>query len=191
MSLACVGSTRIVPATLGLPPLTGVCFPCLHCSGSRLLYRERALSWVRFQFSGTPQKRGLGWACILCLPQPEQLRPPGAGRAHSPQVRCAFSPPRSQPQSPCAPWVRLVSVLQSWSLATTLPADVNCPESQEVFGQKLEACLQFGRGAISGTKFAPFPSPLPPASGGRWAGPLRARSSLELLSPFVCEWPAG
>ena len=54
--------------------------------------------------------------------------------SHSPQVRCAFSPPRSQPQSPCAPWVRLVSVLQSWSLATTLPADVNCPESQEVFG---------------------------------------------------------
>ena len=25
-----------------------VCFPCLHCSGSRLLYRERALSCVHF-----------------------------------------------------------------------------------------------------------------------------------------------
>ena len=48
MSLACVGSTRSVPATLGLPPLTGVCFPCLHCSGSRLLSRERALSCVHF-----------------------------------------------------------------------------------------------------------------------------------------------
>ena len=30
--------------------------------------------------------------------------------------------------------VRLVSVLGSWSLAVTLPADVNHPESQEVFG---------------------------------------------------------
>ena len=33
-----------------------------------------------------------------------------------------------------AGWVRLVSVLGSWSLAMTLPADVNHPESQEVFG---------------------------------------------------------
>ena len=46
MSLACVGSTRSVPATVGLPPLTGVCFPCLHCSGSRLL--KWALSCVHF-----------------------------------------------------------------------------------------------------------------------------------------------
>ena len=46
--------------------------------------------------------------------------------------------------------------------------------------------------AVSGAEFAPFPSPLPPASGG--AGPVRsqfaassqpASSSLELLSPFV------
>ena len=51
--------------------------------------------------------------------------------------------------------------------------------------------MQFGRGAISGTKFAPFPSPLPPASGGRWAGPLRARSSLELLSPSFVLRTAG
>ena len=44
MSLACVGSTRSVPATLGLPRSQRVCFPRLHCSGSRLLYRELALS---------------------------------------------------------------------------------------------------------------------------------------------------
>ena len=48
MSLACVGSPRSVPATLGLPLLTGVCFPRLHCSGSRLLSRERALRCVDF-----------------------------------------------------------------------------------------------------------------------------------------------
>ena len=34
-----------------------VCFPHQHCLGSRLLYRERALSWVWFQFLGTPQKQ--------------------------------------------------------------------------------------------------------------------------------------
>ena len=36
--------------------------------------------------------------------------------------------------------------------------------------------------AVSGAEFAPFPSPLPPVSGGGWAGPLLASSSLELLS---------
>ena len=47
-----------------------VCFPHLHCSGSRLLYREWALSCMLFQFSGTPQKCRLGWTCVLCLPHP-------------------------------------------------------------------------------------------------------------------------
>ena len=47
-SLACVGSTRSVLATVGLPPLMA---RVLHCSGSQLLYMERALSCVWFQFS--------------------------------------------------------------------------------------------------------------------------------------------
>ena len=55
---------------LGLPQLVGVCFPRLHRSGSQLLYMERTLHCVRFQFLGPPQKRGLGWACVLCLPRP-------------------------------------------------------------------------------------------------------------------------
>ena len=45
--------------------------------------------------------------------------------------------------------------------------------------------MQFGRGAVSGAEFAPFPSPLPPASGRGWAGPQLASTFLELLSPFV------
>ena len=93
--------------------------------------------------------------------------------------------------------VHLVSNLGSWPLAVILLADVDHPESQEVFGYKLEACLQFGRGPISGAEFAPFPSPLPPASGGGWASPPPASSSLELLSPFVLRragsvfWPVN
>ena len=57
-----------------------VCFPSVHSSDSRLLCWE--LSDVgpglhalprskafRFRFSGTPQRRRLGWACILSLSQ--------------------------------------------------------------------------------------------------------------------------
>ena len=53
----------------GFAPAHGVCLPHLHCSGSQLLYMERALRCVRFQFSGTTQKRRFGWACVLCLPR--------------------------------------------------------------------------------------------------------------------------
>ena len=63
MSL-CVGSARRVPATLGLPRIGVSVISRLHCSGSRLLYMERALRWVRFQFSGPPQKRGFGCASV-------------------------------------------------------------------------------------------------------------------------------
>ena len=74
------------------------------------VYTAQALScfigsqpWVAFQFSGTPQRRGLLWACVLCLPRPEQLGQPGAWQAHSPWVQCTLSPQRSQPQFPRAP----------------------------------------------------------------------------------------
>ena len=57
-----------------------VCFPSLHCSDSRLLCWELsevgpglcALSRskpLRFRFLSTLQRRGLCWACVLCLSQ--------------------------------------------------------------------------------------------------------------------------
>ena len=57
-----------------------VCFPSLHCSGSRLLCWElsEAGPWLyafprsellRLRFSGTPQRCRLGWACVLCPSQ--------------------------------------------------------------------------------------------------------------------------
>ena len=86
----CVGSIPRVPATLGLPR-TGVSV----LSPSTLLrlpaaYMEQALCWVRFQFSGPPQKRGFCCACVLCLPQPQRLRQPGAWTP-SPRVWRALS----------------------------------------------------------------------------------------------------
>ena len=115
----------------GFAPLTGVCFPRLHCSGSRLLYMERALRCLRFQFSGSPQKRGLGCAGVLCLPRPSSSGSqelagctlPGCG-APSPLP----GPSLSSPPPPCR------SSACALCLATTLPADVDHPESQEVFG---------------------------------------------------------
>ena len=54
-----------------------VCFLSLHCSGSRLLWQELSDAGpgfhalprskpLRFRFSGTPQRRRLDWACVLC-----------------------------------------------------------------------------------------------------------------------------
>ena len=57
-----------------------VCFPSLHCSGSRLLCQELSEAGpglhalvrskqLRFRFLGTPQRHRLGWTCILCPSQ--------------------------------------------------------------------------------------------------------------------------
>ena len=81
ISLACVGSACC--QLHWVCPRSGlVCFHGLHFSGSRLLCWElseagpglRALprsKLLRFRFLGTPQRRRLGWACILC---PSQVR---------------------------------------------------------------------------------------------------------------------
>ena len=49
---------------------------------------------------------------------------------------------------------------------------------------------QFGRGAVSGAEFAPFPSPLPPASCGD--GPVLRQLALlwNCSVPLFSEWPA-
>ena len=119
-----------------------LCFPRLHCSGSRPLYMERALSWVRFQFSAPPQKRGFGCACVLCLPQPQQSRQPGAW-APSPWARRTFSL--------CSPSAR-----PRWGLRKS--SDRN----------RGPVC-RVGGGGFSGAEFAPCLSPclLPPAGMGR------------------------
>ena len=53
---------------------------------------------LRFRFSGPPQGCRLGWACVLCLPRPKQLR-----QLEHTLPRCsAPSPSLSQPQFPHA-----------------------------------------------------------------------------------------
>ena len=139
-----------------------VCFPSLHFSDSRLLCRELSDAGpglpefprskpLRFRFSGTPQRCRLGWACVLCHSRSKQLRWPGAWRALLPPVGgCGLSPPPSQPLGFLG-----VSLLGSWSLAATLPADVDHPETPEVLVSN-EVCLHFGIGCLSGAAIACF-----------------------------------
>ena len=118
MSLACVGSTGNVPATLGLPLLPACVF-----SPSTLLRLQAALQGagpelhalprpklLRFRFSGTPQRRRLCWACVWFGPR---LSSSGSQELaeHTLWVRCTLSSPRSQPQSgvPCVSSGKLIS----------------------------------------------------------------------------------
>ena len=147
-----------------------VCPPLMACvlSLSTLLSDSRLLCWelsdsgpglpvlprskpLRFRFSGTPQKCRLGWACVLRRPRSEQLRWPGVWCVSSPPVEgCDLSPPLSQLLGFLG-----VYLLGSWSLAATLPADVDCPETQDVLVSN-KVWLQFGIGCLSWAAIALF-----------------------------------
>ena len=119
--LACVGSTRSVPATLGLPRSPVCAFPactaqapgcpiwsgpCVACSSSFRVFHKSTDS-VGPEFSSGSQELD-GRTLRGCMSLVSVRAPVGC--------------------------MRLVSVLGSWPLAVTLPEDVDHPESQEVFG---------------------------------------------------------
>ena len=126
----------------GFDPSHGCVLSCLHCSGSRLLSRERALCCLDFPglshsdsgfwaFHKTQTQLGLHFVPSLAgaAQAAKNLTgalPLGAGHLLPSAVPASVSMNTSR--------VCLVSVLGSWSLAATLLADVNHPESQEVFG---------------------------------------------------------
>ena len=151
-----------------------VCFPSVHCSDSRLLSQElsdvgpglHALPRSKlftFRFSGTPQRYRRGWPGVLHL---SQLQTAQVTRC----LACVVVPSWRLwliPSPVPAAWfsgcttgtpsqVCRVSILGSWSLAATLPVDVNCPESQEVLVSR-EVCLQFGRMPLWGRNW-PLPA---------------------------------
>ena len=77
-----------------------------------------------------------------------------------------------------------VSVLGSWSLAETLPVDVDRPAAQGVFVSR-EACLHFGMGCFSGAD-----CPLPALAALACLSPAGyglVCSQLALLRPLFCE----
>ena len=97
-------------------------------------------------------------------------------------VRCAFSPLRAQPQFPTAP-VRCVHLVFS-----RYPPG-GCRPSRISGSLWLETGGLVGD-AVSGAEFAPFPSPLPPASGT--AGLVHSGLALlwDCSVPLFCERPA-
>ena len=187
----------------GFAPAHGVCaFPvynsqALDCfagelsdagPGLRVLPRSKQL---RFMFSGTPQRYRLGWACILC---PSQVQAAQVTRclvsAVTPRLGVhliTFSIPAAQ-FSVCTMGTPF-QLLGSWSLATTLLADVNRPASQEVLISN-EASLQFGGRGLSGAVIVPFHLWLPPACLSLAGdGPVHSLLAVPwyFLSPLFCE----
>ena len=103
-----MGSTCSVLATLDLPLLTA----CV-VSLSTLLRLQVALQGVgpelralprpkllRFRFSGTPQRRRLCWACVLCLPHPSSSGSQELQERTLPG--CRAPPPLRGPRLRCA-----------------------------------------------------------------------------------------
>ena len=115
-----------------------VCPHFPHCSGSRLLHREPSEAGpglpapprskpLRFRHSGSPQRRRLHWACVLCPSQVQAAQ----------VMRCLVSEVIATYLLPC-PCCLVFWVYNRCTFAG------GCPEPQEVLVSK-EACLQFGR----------------------------------------------
>jgi hypothetical protein len=123
---------------------TGVCSQCLShtrpapahsahssalgCSASnRLRLILGCMHLPGLSCSGSPQRRRLGWACVLC---PSQVQVAQVFGEHGRCDRLITSPvPAAQ--------------FSGYTAGTPSQADDNCPEPQEVLVSK-EACLQFG-----------------------------------------------
>ena len=114
--------------------------PCPHCSGSRLLHHESfeaspglhappRSKLPMFRHFGSPQRRRLCWACVLCRSQVRAAR----------VMRCLASKVAATYRLPIpAAW------FSGCTTSTPSQADVDRPEPQEVLVSK-EACLQFCR----------------------------------------------
>ena len=189
MSLAYVGSTHSVPVTLGLPPLMASAL-----SLSTLLRLQAALQGVCTSQAYAAQIQVFGYSTKTQTQLGLRFVPSPVGAAQAARsmrsalspVQCALSSPRSQSQFPgvlvrcalCLFWEADFWLQPSWRMSTILNLRKSLVRSWK------PVCPLVG-GAVSGAKFAPFPSPLPPASSRGWAGPQPASSSLIFTQSFV------
>ena len=165
----CVGSTHSVPATLGLPH-TGVSV----LSPSTLLRLPAALCGAGPVLSAVPVFRSSTKARIRL-----HLRVVSSPAS---AVQVARGLGALSQDAACGRGLGAVSP-RAERLFPPRPQRAPQVGSQEVFRQELGPVCWVGGGGFSGAEFAPFPSPLPPASSEGWAGPQLASSLLELLSP--------
>ena len=127
MRSQCLNHTGSAPAhgACSLPAHTARALGCSAGNNPRLAPpRSKPL---RFRHSGSPQRRGLGWAYVLCSSQVQAAQ----------VMRCLASAN--------APTYRLPATqLSGCKTGAPSQADVDRPDSQEVLVSK-EACLQFYR----------------------------------------------
>ena len=105
---------------------------------------------------------------------------------HSPRVHHALFPPRSQPQFLGAPVGCALCLfreadfwLQPFQWMSTIQ------NLRKSLVRSWEPVCSLVGGALSEAEFAPFPSPLPPASSGGWAGLPSASSPLVFAQSFA------
>ena len=123
----------------GSAPAHGTCsLPAHHCSGSRLFLQEQSEAGpglhapprskpLRFRHSGSPRRRRLSWACVLCSSQVRAAQ----------VMRCLASANAVTYHLPA-------TRLSGCKTSAPSQADVDRPDPQEVLVSK-EACLQFYR----------------------------------------------
>ena len=146
-----------------------------------------ALSCLWFQFSGTPQKHGLAWACVLCLPHPSSSgRQELDGRTLP--GRCALSPLWFRPQFLCVPGG--CPSLVSFQVASSLDSPSGCRPSRISGSLWLETAGLFAvwQGVPSlgpSLPLSPPPCLLPPVGDG----PVHSQLALlwNCSVPLFCE----
>ena len=151
-----------------------MCFPCLHCLGSRLLCQELSEASpglhappgskpLRFRHSNSPQRHRLGWACVLC---PSQVQAAQVTRCLASAVS-DLSPPLYLPLGFLG--VQSAHLLR-WMLTIQNP--------KKSWLATKPACSLVDDASL-GLRLPPFGSgcPLLPVTGGGWAGPQPASSS--------------
>ena len=128
-------------------------FPGLSHSGSGSWVLHKDTDMVGPAFCALPRSEQLRWPDAWWVQSPPRC---GVNLTDSPVPAAQFSGyTMGVPSQVCR-----VSLLGSWSLAVTLPADVDHPESQEVLVSN-RACFQFGKGCLSGAVISPFQLWLP------------------------------
>ena len=126
--------------------ITGVCGEHLQCSGHTGCAPAHCTCAYPVYSARAPGCSIGSGPCIACGSNFQVLHKstdsvgpafcafPGPSNSGSQEFDGRTLPGFSAPSPLCGPSLFPVSVLGSWTLAATLPADVNHPESQEVFG---------------------------------------------------------
>ena len=174
------------------PRSQNVCFPRLHYSGSRLLYRGRALCCVHFpglSCSGS----GCGYSRKMQIGLGLRFVPSLVGATQAARSLMSTLSPGAGCLIVSAVPASVFALVQCafclfWKLISVCAPPGRCQQSRMSGRLWLETGSLFAvweGNAVSEAEFDPFTSLLPPASGKGWAGPQPVSSSLVFAQSFV------